>query len=88
MSVIDKPGATPEFIYFQYNPDTITRTLTPKHSKPVGNSSETFRLEGVPSETITIDIELDTTDQLEHPELLGQVYNDLVMKHIIARYKV
>ena len=54
-------------ISFQYNPDTITRSLTPKHSKAQGSNAEAFRLEGAPDETINVDVELDATDQLESP---------------------
>ena len=69
IEIIDTTGAvTPKFIFFQYNPDSISRTLTPKDSKQGDNNSEPFRLEGAPEETITVDIELDATDKLEFPQ--------------------
>jgi len=51
---------------FQYNPDTLTRTLSPsggggEHSDRV----EAMRLKGAPIETIKLDAELDATDKLE-----------------------
>ena len=52
-------------ILFQYNPDTLTRTLQAKMSGEGGDRSEALRLEGAPEETITLDIEIDATDQLE-----------------------
>jgi hypothetical protein len=52
-----------ERIEFQYNPDTISRTLTPKYGK--SGNAEAFRLEGEPEEVITVEIEFDATDQLE-----------------------
>jgi len=51
-------------IIFQYNPDTMTRTL---QSQTTGGESraEPLRLKGAPIETIKLDIEIDATDQLE-----------------------
>lgn len=53
-------------ISFQYNPETLTRTLTPRVAQG-GDSSreEALRLEGAPEETFNVDIELDATDHLE-----------------------
>jgi hypothetical protein len=57
-------------IVLQYNPDTLTRTLHPKSiGAEDGDRSEALRLAGPPVETITLDAEIDATDQLEHPEL-------------------
>ena len=55
-------------ILFQYNPETLTRTLKAKTSGEGANSSEALRLEGAPEESITLDIEIDATDQLEKGE--------------------
>ena len=55
-------------ILFQYNPDTLTRKLQAKMSGEGGDRSEALRLEGAPEETITLDIEIDATDQLEKAE--------------------
>ncbi|MEA3323827.1 MAG: hypothetical protein U9Q37_01640, partial [Euryarchaeota archaeon] len=55
-------------ILFQYNPDTLTRTLQAKMSGEGGDRSEALRLKGAPEETITLDIEIDATDQLEKAE--------------------
>ena len=52
-------------ILFQYNPETLTRTLQAQTSREGGNSSEALRLQGAPQESITLDIEIDATDQLE-----------------------
>lgn len=51
-------------VVFQYNPDTLTRTLTAQTSGG-GNSGEALRLKGPPQETITVNIEIDAADQLE-----------------------
>jgi len=52
-------------IQFQYNPDTLTRKLQARTSGERGDKSEALRLQGAPQETITLDIEIDATDQLE-----------------------
>lgn len=57
-------------IVFQYNPDTMTRRLEARSmGGEGGDRSEAFRLTGPPKENITLNIELDATDQLEegHP---------------------
>ena len=55
-------------ILFQYNPETLTRTLQAQTSGEGGNSSEALRLQGAPQESITLEIEIDATDQLEKAE--------------------
>jgi hypothetical protein len=53
-------------IVFQYNPDTLTRTLQAQSAGgSSGDRSEPMRLKGAPIETIKLDVELDATDQLE-----------------------
>lgn len=55
-------------IAFQYNPDTLTRSLTPRAAKAEGGDRlEGVRLTGPPVETMKIDIELDAADRLERP---------------------
>ncbi len=55
-------------VAFQYNPDSLSRTLTPRGAKAdAGDRLEGLRLVGPPIETIKIEIEIDATDRLEHP---------------------
>jgi len=55
-------------VVFQYNPDTLSRTLTPRGAKiDAGDRVEGLRLIGPPTETMKLEIELDATDRLEHP---------------------
>jgi hypothetical protein len=62
------PNLLPQIILFQYNPETLTRSLYPQgRYEGEGAKSENSRLKGTPSESISLDIELDATDQLEHP---------------------
>lgn len=62
---IDQSEPQPSVIVFQYNPDTLTRTLKAKSPGGEGARSEALRLTGAPEETIKVDIEIDATDQLE-----------------------
>jgi hypothetical protein len=56
-------------IVFQYNPETLTRTLTPQTAGGQGGGAnaptEALRLAGPPQETIKVDVVIDATDQLE-----------------------
>ncbi len=55
-------------IAFQYNPDTLSRTLAPRAARAEGGDRlESLRLTGPPVETMKIDIEIDATDRLERP---------------------
>ncbi len=55
-------------ISFQYNPDTLTRTLVPQGIGPEpGDRLEALRLKGPPQETIKLEAEIDATDALESP---------------------
>ncbi len=59
-------------IVFQYNPDTMTRRIEARTSGgESGNRSEAFRLTSAPAETITLNIEVDATDQLEQADPLA-----------------
>jgi hypothetical protein len=56
-------------IYFQYNPDTMTRTLTPQIAQRTGGDRrEMLRFKGPPKETIKLDAELDSTGPLPATE--------------------
>jgi hypothetical protein len=57
-----------DVVAFQYNPDSLTRTLQPRAigGEP-GDRLEVLRLTGPPHETIKFDAEIDAVDQLENP---------------------
>lgn len=51
---------------FQYNPDTMTRRLQAQTmGGEEGDRTEALRLKGAPIENISLDVEIDATDQLE-----------------------
>jgi hypothetical protein len=52
-------------VIFQYNPDTMTRSLQAQTSGDGGDKSEAMRLKGAPVETIDLEVEIDAADQLE-----------------------
>jgi len=59
-------------IVFQYNPHTLTRTLTAQTAGGQGGvegaRGEALRLKGPPKETIKLNVEIDATDQLERAQ--------------------
>jgi hypothetical protein len=56
-------------IIFQYNPEKMTRSLTAQGvGGESGSRSEALRLSGAPIEEITLEVEIDATDQLEKGE--------------------
>ncbi|MGA9365515.1 MAG: hypothetical protein WBW16_14220 [Bacteroidota bacterium] len=70
---LDPANPLASIIVFQYNPDTVTRTLAPQTSgggAQGGQSApgEAMRLTGPPQEEIKLDIEIDATDQLEQAQ--------------------
>ncbi len=62
-------------IVFQYNPDTMTRSLEARvagrQQYDGGDKTEALRLAGPPTETITLNVEFDAGDQ---PDLTPTVY--------------
>lgn len=60
-------GAVQRIIVLQYNPETVSRTLTPQVPSGEGDRSEALRLKGPPVESIKIEASIDATDQLEFP---------------------
>jgi hypothetical protein len=64
------PELTPSVIVFQYNPEQLTRSLTPRTASG-GGRGDAHRTDGPPEETISLTVEIDATDQLERPEQNG-----------------
>lgn len=55
-------------ISLQYNPDTLTRRMTPQQMSEGADKSEALRLNGPATETIKLEAEIDAADQLEFPD--------------------
>ena len=69
----ETPPTVVNVIAFQYNPDTLTRTLTPRAigGEP-GDRLEVLRLTGPPKETIKLEAEFDQEE--DHPEFVAAPY--------------
>lgn len=59
-------------VVFQYNPETMTRRLEARAATGDGDRGEAQRLTGPPKETITLNVEIDATDQLESGNALAE----------------
>jgi hypothetical protein len=62
---IDPLNPVASVIVFQYNPETLTRSLSARSAGAGGAKDDAFRLGGPPEETIDLTVELDATDALE-----------------------
>lgn len=64
-----QPRARGGVIPFQFNPDTLTRTVQPQaaDAEP-GDRLEVLRLAGPARETLKFDAEFDATEQLDRPD--------------------
>jgi hypothetical protein len=62
---LDPLNPVASIIVFQYNPDTLSRTVTAQSVASNADRSEVLRLKGPPQESIACTIEIDAADQLE-----------------------
>jgi hypothetical protein len=63
---VDSGGPVHQAIVFQYNPNTLTRTLEAQIGE--GEGADALRFTGAPVETIKLEAEIDATDQLERAD--------------------
>ena len=69
---IDPLNPLASIIVFQYNPEKMTRALTARTmGGNQGPSPEALRLTGAPKEKLTVEVEIDATDQLEKGESIA-----------------
>jgi hypothetical protein len=69
---VDPANPLASVIVFQYNPATLTRSLEPQMAgEEGGERSEALRLTGPPVESISLEVEIDATDQLEKADPLA-----------------
>jgi|SRR5688572_13987654 len=62
-------GAVQRVIALQYNPETLSRSLTPQVvTGDAADRSDALRLKAPPIETFKLDAFIDATDQLEFPD--------------------
>ncbi len=71
-------------VVFRYNPDTMMRRLDARWvgGGETGDRSEAFRLTGPPKETISLNIEVDATDQQGRGSSGSLIYEDCSAQRI------
>ena len=64
---VDPRNPLARAVIFQYNPDQVTRTITPRRAlaQTGGAAADAHRIWGAPTEKITMTVEIDAADQLE-----------------------
>lgn len=63
---VDPLNPVASVIIFQYNPDTLTRTINAQTTgSDNASQGEALRFKGPPRESIKLDVEIDAADQLE-----------------------
>lgn len=65
---LDLLAPIPNVVVFQYNPESLSRTLKARGAAGGGAKAEAMRLSGAPEEDIKLDVEIDATDRLEKSE--------------------
>jgi hypothetical protein len=68
---LDKLSPLASVVVFQYNPESLTRSLKALTAGEDSDKGEVLRLKGPPEETISIKIEIDAADQLEKGQPLA-----------------
>jgi hypothetical protein len=61
------PQLLPTIVVFQYNPDRVVRTLSPRTAAG-GGRGDAMRTDGPPEEKLSFTAEIDAADQLEQPD--------------------
>jgi hypothetical protein len=61
----DLPNTQPHLIVFQYNPATLSRTLQAQTTGGEGGQADMMRFKGAPTESLSLEVEIDAADQLE-----------------------
>jgi hypothetical protein len=69
---LDPANPLASVVIFQYNPDTLTRTVQARAAGGGGDGSqsEALRLKGPPEETISLEVEVDAADQMERGDAI------------------
>lgn len=65
------PLPIPSVIVFQYNPETLSRTVEANSAEGEGGTA-TFRLAGAPKEKISVETVFDATDDLEKGDAMAE----------------
>src|SRR5229473_3358064 len=86
--VMSETNPMPQTIAFQYNPETLKRSLQPQVAGgEQGERSTVVRYIGAPTETIDLEVLLDAMDALEQGEsaaLNAGIYPQLALLELLA----
>lgn len=64
----------PSLIRFQYNPETLSRKVTPALYSSGGSRPEPARFAGAPSETIDLEARFDATDGMDDGSIMTKMF--------------
>jgi hypothetical protein len=62
------PSLLPKIVVFQYNPDGVGRQLASRGVPGGGARGDAQRVNGPPSETLSLSVRIDASDQLQFPD--------------------
>jgi hypothetical protein len=68
---LDPANPLASVIVFQYNPDSVQRSLRARAAGGQSSRGEVLRLEGPPQETLRLEVEVDAADQLERGDAVA-----------------
>ena len=87
---VEPAGSKQTTIAFQYNPETLTRTLTPSQAaepEQKGQRASALRFSGAPKESFSLEVHLDASDALESGDATAKnlgVYPQLFALEVLA----
>ncbi len=88
--VVSDSNSQPQTIAFQYNPETVRRSLqaqTAGGEGDQGNRSQIVRFVGAPVETIELEVYMDVIDQMERNDgqaIQNGIYPQLALLELLA----
>jgi hypothetical protein len=75
-------GTAPTTIAFQYNPETLSRNVTPRSAQRDEGRAEALGFAGAPEETFTVDVRIDAT--IDAALAAGAATADMGIHHLLA----
>jgi hypothetical protein len=73
--VMDLQNPVSSAIVFQYNPETMSRSLQPQFTgEGAGDTTDYARVKGAPIETMQLEVEIDATDHLAAGDVISDQF--------------
>src|SRR5258706_16418135 len=79
-------GAAPTTIAFQYNPETLSRSLTPRIARRDKGRAESLGFAGAPDETFTVEVTIDAT--FDAAGAAGAATADMGIYHLLTPLEI